>query len=443
MIRVALRGVREHLVRFSLSVLAVTLGVAFVVGTFAFRGMLAATFDAIITTSVNAAVYVRGAEAVATDLANPGAAPTSPVGFGAQRSPVAAALADDVAAVDGVQRVVPDYSGPVVLVGADGTAVVTSGPPSLAFAIDPEYPTAHLTTGEWPGEGQIVLETGAVRASGLRTGDATTVVIGDSPRQVTVSGTFAIDASAAGAVLVGVDAATARAVFAPDGQVPQLSVYADPGVDEATLAARVAAALPAGSGAQAVTGETVRAESRASIQEVLGFLQTFLLIFAAIALVVGAFIITNAFAMAVRERQRENALLRAVGASPAQVFASVLVQAFAVGLVGAALGVGGGVGLVHGIRAVLARFGMQLGSDVPLSAGEVAVAVTLGTVLCLVAAALPARRAALVPPVQAMRDDVAPSAARVPARWPGRCWRSPAAGRWCSPRGSAPRSTPA
>ncbi|GAB2450440.1 ABC transporter permease [Xylanimonas ulmi] len=408
MIRVALRGVREHLVRFSLSVLAVTLGVAFVVGTFAFRGMLSSTFDAIITTSVNADVYVHGADEVTADLTHPGTGPTSTAGFGPQRNPVPATLADDVASVDGVQRAVPDFSGPVVLVGADGTAVVTSGPPSLGFAIDPEYPTAHLTEGAWPADGQIVLETGAVEASGLRTGDVTTVVLGDAPREVTVSGTFAIDASAAGAVLVGFDTATAQAAFAPDGLVAQISVYADPGVKESALAARVAAALPASADAQAVTGAQVRAQARESIQEVLGFLQTFLLIFAAIALVVGAFIIANAFAMAVRERQRENALLRAIGASPAQVFATVLAQALAVGLVGAALGVGGGVLLVHAIRAVLARFGMALGGDVPLSGGQVALAVALGTVLCLVAAALPARRAALVPPVQAMREDVAP-----------------------------------
>ncbi|MCL1871415.1 MAG: FtsX-like permease family protein [Promicromonosporaceae bacterium] len=408
MIRVALRGVREHLVRFGLSVLAVTLGVAFVVGTFAFRSMLASTFDAIIATSVNAEVYVRGAQSVAPDVASQAGATSTSASFGPQHSPVALSLADTVAGVDGVQRAVPDVSGPVVLVGKDGTAVVTSGPPSLAFGIDPQYPTAHLTSGTWPGPGQIVLESGAVHASGLKAGDPTTIVVGDAPRKVTVSGTFALSASTAGAVLVGLDATTARQIFAPDGKVTQIAVYATPGVGEETLAHRVAAALPASAAAQAVTGATVRAESRAAIEQVLGFLQTFLLVFAAIALVVGAFIITNAFAMAVRERQRENALLRAVGASPEQVFAVVLAQALAVGLVGSAIGVGAGALLVRGIRWVLAQFGMTLDTHIPLSAGEIGAAVGLGTALCLVAAALPARKAALVPPVQAMRDDVAP-----------------------------------
>ena len=406
MIRVALRGVREHFVRFSLSVLAVTIGVAFVVGTFAFRSMLAGTFDAIIETTVNADVYVRGDRTVETEQGYQG--PPADANFVPDRTPVALSLAEQVAQVPGVQRAVPEVSGPAVLLGADGTAVVTSGPPSIAFAIDPEYPTATLLDGAWPGPGQIALEQGAVEASGLTTGDETQLVIAEAPRTVTVSGTFALDAATAGAVLVGLDAATARQVFAPEGTVGQISVYAEDGVDEETLAARVADVLPASAGAQTVTGSAVRAEARAQVQEILGFLQTFLLIFAAIALVVGAFIIANAFAMAVRERQRENALLRAVGASPVQVFGVVLAQAFAVGLVGAALGAGAGALLVRAIRAVLDRFGYTFTQDIPLSAGEVVAAVTLGTVLCLVAAAFPARRAALVPPVQAMHDDVAP-----------------------------------
>ncbi|WP_156533118.1 hypothetical protein, partial [Cellulosimicrobium sp. I38E] len=72
MIRVALRGVRAHVVRFVLSVLAVTLGVAFVVGTFAFRGMLSSTFDDIIATTLTADVYVRGSQEVTGDAAGPG-----------------------------------------------------------------------------------------------------------------------------------------------------------------------------------------------------------------------------------------------------------------------------------------------------------------------------------------------------------------------------------
>ena len=49
-----------------------------------------------------------------------------------------------------------------------------------------------------------------------------------------------------------------------------------------------------------MTGDQLRDETRAAIEELLGFIETFLLVFAAISLFVGAFIITNTFAMSVR-----------------------------------------------------------------------------------------------------------------------------------------------
>lgn len=410
MIRVALRGVRAHVVRFVLSVLAVTLGVAFVVGTFAFRGMLSSTFDDIIATTLTADVYVRGSQEVTGDAAGPGGGGGGGGnGFAGDRTLVPADLAADVEAVDGVARAVPDVSGPVVLVAADGTAVVTTGPPSTAFSVDPEDPSLTLLDGAWPAAGEIVLEQSAAETAGLSTGDETTVVLGGEPTPVTVSGVFGIEAAAAGAVLVGIDGETAREVYAPDGMVPQLAVWASSSsgaVDEDALAERVGDVLP--DGAEAVTGEQTRAEASEAVEEVLGFVETFLLVFAAIALFVGAFIIANTFAMSVRERLRELALLRALGASPGQVFTSVLVQALVVGLVGGGLGVLAGAGLVRVIRWGLALAGMEFSGRVPLGTPQVVAAVVLGAVVSVLAAVLPARRAAAIPPVQAMRDDVAP-----------------------------------
>lgn len=409
MIRVALRGVRAHVVRFVLSVLAVTLGVAFVVGTFAFRGMLSSTFDDIIATTLTADVYVRGAQEVESDTSGPGGGGAAGGGgFAGDRTLVPADLTTEVEGVDGVERAVADVSGPVVLVAADGTAVVTTGPPSTAFSVDPEDPSLTLLDGAWPGPNEIVLEQSAAETADLATGDETTVVLGGEPRPVTVSGVFGIEAAAAGAVLVGIDGDTAREVYAPDGLVPQIAVWADASgpVDEDALADRVASVLP--SGAEAVTGEQARAEASEAVEEVLGFVETFLLVFAAIALFVGAFIIANTFAMSVRERLRELALLRALGASPGQVFTSVLVQALVVGLVGGGFGVLAGAGLVRVIRWGLALAGFEFSGRVPLGTSQVVAAVALGAVVSVLAAVLPARRAAAIPPVQAMRDDVAP-----------------------------------
>ena len=103
--RVALRGVRAHLVRFCLSVLAVALGVAFVAGTFALRTMLGSTFTDIVATTTLGDAYVQGAEPVG---GTGGPDRISPDG----RNPVPLTLVDELEDVDGVAAVLPDAAGP-------------------------------------------------------------------------------------------------------------------------------------------------------------------------------------------------------------------------------------------------------------------------------------------------------------------------------------------
>jgi putative ABC transport system permease protein len=140
----------------------------------------------------------------------------------------------------------------------------------------------------------------------------------------------------------------------------------------------------------------------------LNFLNIFLLVFAAIALVVGTFLIINTFSILVAQRSRELALLRALGASRRQVNGSVLLEAVAVGVVGATLGLAGGWALAAGLKAVFAQFGLDL-SATPLvfSLRTVVVSYAVGMAVTVVAAYLPARHASRIPPVAAMRDDVA------------------------------------
>ncbi len=395
--RVALRAVRAHLVKFALSVLAVTLGVSFVSGTFALRAMLSTTFDDLVTGSMVADSYVRGVQEEATNLLDP---------IAPARDRVPIGLADEVAAVDGVDVALPELTGSVILVGADGTAVSIGGAPSFGFAFYPEEPAQEIVAGAAPtGPAEIALESGTLANSGLAIGDETRIVVAGEVAEVTVVGEIAGFGPVAGATITLFDVDTARAMFAPDGLVPSVAAYGDGSVEEAELAARIGAVLP--DGVEAVTGEAMRAETSAQIEESLGFVTTFLLVFALIALFVGAFIIANTFAMDIRQRQRELAMLRAVGASPGQVFGSVLVQATAVGLLGSGLGLLGGYGLVSALKVVFERFGMDLAGRVPVDATTVLVSLAVGTVVAVLAAVLPARRAALTRPVEAMRDDTA------------------------------------
>jgi len=398
--RVALRGIRAHLVRFVLSVLAVSLGVAFVAGTFSLRTMMTSTFSGIVDSSMLGDAYVRGSE--------PNADANSSSSAGQTRTTVPASLAGSIARVHGVAKAFADISGPIVLVGADGTAVQSTQAPSFGMALYPDDTTVKILTGRAPRDGgEIGLESATLESSGLSVGDRTKVVLAGKVRNVQVVGDVSIGAPMAGATIVFLDVATATAIYAPDGQVPTISVYAAPGVAESDLVASLAPVLATAgaAGTEAVTGETMRSEALTDIEGMLGFVEMFMLVFAGISLFVGAFIISNTFSMSVRQRTREFALLRAMGASPGQVFASILIQAGVVGLFGSALGIGGGLGLVSLLRVGFEKMGMDLSGSIPLSTTTVITSLLLGTVVSIVAASLPARRAALTAPVEAMRDD--------------------------------------
>lgn len=396
MLRVALRGIRAHVVRFLLSLLAVALGVAFVAGTFSLRTMLSSTFDGIVDAGTPGDAYVRAEPADGSSVVEgTTAGPTVPM-----------TLADEIAALDGVAHAIPEAQGSIVLVGADGTAVQSTQAPSLVFSYLPDDPALDVVEGRGPERpGEIALETATLASSGLDVGDSTQVVLGGQLSDAEVVGRFDMGAPMAGATLVVVDPGTGYALFAPDGDVADIAVYAEDGTTPAELVDAIAPLVPGD--LQVVTGQELRDENKDAIGEMLGFVTTFLLVFAAIALFVGAFIISNTFAMSVRQRMREFALLRAVGASPAQVFTSILVQAGVVGLVGSALGIAGGLGLVQGLKSVFEAMGMDLAGDIPVDGATIGVSLAVGTVVSVLAAAVPARRAALVPPVEAMRDEVA------------------------------------
>ncbi len=139
----------------------------------------------------------------------------------------------------------------------------------------------------------------------------------------------------------------------------------------------------------------------------MAFFTTFLLVFAGVALFVGAFIIVNTFSMLVGQRARELALLRAIGATRAQVMRTVLGEAVVIGVVGSVLGIALGLLIAAGAQAAIRSFlSTDIGSELPLGATTVVLSVLVGVVVTVVSAVLPARRASRVAPVAAMRGDV-------------------------------------
>ncbi len=407
MLAATLKGIVAHKLRLGMSAFAIILGVAFVAGTFVFTDTLNRSFSDLFRQT-------------APDVTVRPAAASDSGGFtGADARTVPADVLSVLADLPGVARVdgnVSDQS--TFIVGADGKVVGSGGgAPGIGVTYNDGpaadgSPIVTITSGSAPaGPDQFLVDDKAAAAAGYVLGDEITLVTaGPEP---TVHGTlvgtvrFGETGNTIGATLVLMDTATAQRLYL-GGQdaFTDIAVTGDGSASNQQLQEQVAAALSPG--LEALDDAQIAAENQTNLQEGLSFITTFLLVFAAVSLVVGAFLILNTFSILVAQRTRELALLRALGASRRQVTGSVLVEALVVGIFGSTVGLGLGFGLAVGLKTLFGAIGLDLsGAGLVFQWRTVAVAYAVGTLITLVAAYLPARRAAQVPPVAAMRDDVA------------------------------------
>jgi putative ABC transport system permease protein len=180
--------------------------------------------------------------------------------------------------------------------------------------------------------------------------------------------------------------------------------HAAPGVSPETARDAVAA-LPGWDVAVIRTGEQqTRADTRELTQDV-DVMAAGLLAFAAVALFVAGLVITNTFQVLVAQRTRMLALLRCTGATRRQIRRSVLFEAAVLGSATSLAGLVTATALVNAAAAVLSRRDLQV--DVPgavaPSPASVLVPLVLGVLVTVLAALSPARAAARVSPVAALR----------------------------------------
>jgi putative ABC transport system permease protein len=403
-LRVTLRNLAARKLRLALSAFAIVLGVAFVAGSFIFTDALGGAFNGIIKgTTADAEVAPKGSGS-----------------FTAQQDTrtIPAAVVHRLASLPEVAKASGNVQVQgVYVIGADGKLVGGNGPPGLAFNFTRTRAITgtqivRLSAGRLPtGTGQVALDEDTARKAGYSIGDRVTLVTpGQQPlMHATLTGLvhFGSSGGLVGATLTIFDEHAIQQLFFGGRNVfTGVSLTAADGVSQQQLARAANRVLPASFAARA--GDVVSKKNEDAVGKALGFVNTFLLVFAAVAMVVGTFLIINTFSILVAQRSRELALLRAMGASKGQVNRSVLAEAFVVGLFGSTLGIALGYLLALGLRALFAVVGLDLGSaSFPLKLRTILISYAVGLVVTLVAAYLPARRAARIAPVAAMRDDVA------------------------------------
>ncbi len=403
MFRTALRNVLAHKARLLMTVLAVMLGVAFVSGTLVFTNTISDAYQKSSAkgfAQVDVAIQPSSAQHTGDKVRKVGK--VREVGDEPKLTNALLAKATEARGADSAIGVV---SGFTAIADKDGKLIgggFQSQGGNYWGAKDPRYP---LVSGQAPkGPDQVLIDSETARRAGYKVGDTVRLSIDGPVLTPRITGIFTTDDGnvAAGGSLALFDTATAQQLFHKAGSYDEIDVKAAPGTSQTALQNTLDAIVPKDV-ASTTTGKQLADDQAQRISEATSSMRNALLVFAGIALFVGTFIIANTFTMLVAQRTKELALLRAVGASRRQVTRSVLFEAFVVGAVAAVTGLAAGIGIGAGLRGLVGR----LGGTVPdgplvLSRGTVLTAFAVGILITVLAAWLPGRRAAKIPPVAAM-----------------------------------------
>ncbi|MDK9495793.1 FtsX-like permease family protein [Streptomyces katrae] len=408
MFRTALRNVLAHKARLLMTVLAVTLGVAFVSGTLVFTDTLGKALSG---------QSAKSYSGVAVSVTSYGQA-RSEEGRKEGDPGISQQTLDKVKAVKGVGSVSGRVSG-FAGVGDENGKLIGTGwankGSNYAPVKDGKDPRYTFTDGTGPvKDDQVALDKETAAKGGYTTGDKVRVATNGPVREFTLAGVFTTEDGAvnAGGSLVLFDTKVAQELYLQPGFYDELSVAAAPGASADRLLADIKP-LVDGKTTKAQTGAALAAQQAKDIEKGMSSMSNMLLAFAGISLFVGVFLIYNTFTMLVAQRTKELALLRAVGANRGQVMRSVLAEALVVGALSAAIGLAAGVGLAVGMRSLMDTIGAKIpAGDLVVAPGTIIAALVIGVLVTTVAALLPAWRTGRIAPVAAMGSAHLPASAK-------------------------------
>jgi putative ABC transport system permease protein len=402
MIKAAVKGLLGRKVRTTLTALAVVLGVAMVSGTFVLTDTISRAFDAIFSGSYkNTSAVITGRELVQDSASGTATVPASLL-------PKVKQL-PDVGAASGAIFDVRGTSDVAKLIDRNGKVMGNPDTPHFGWGIDPSQPRFNpftLEKGKWAtGPGETVIDHEIARKKHLAVGDQIGVQAQGPVKQFRISGIAKLGGvgSIGGATFAIFTVPTAQALLHKEGQFDTIFLAAKQGVSDSALVRQVKPILPRSAGVK-TAADQAKSDSKET-KSGMKFIQYLLLAFAAIALVVGAFVIFNTLSMTLAQRVRELATLRTLGASRRQVRRSMLLEGLITGVVASVIGLVLGIALAKGLNALFVAFGIDLPrKGTVLESRTVIVSLILGIGVTMIATWSPARRATRIPPVSAVRE---------------------------------------
>lgn len=405
MLRVALRGLWARKRRLVAPCLAVMLGTAFITGTHVLSADLDESGDALVDRTY------RSYDAVVQSPVSQEAS------LGRQlRRPIEPDTVAAVDRVDGVERAAGVVEAASVQIFGHRGGLPNLRPPTVMVNwVGEPLQQGRIVEGAPPtAEDEIALDAATIDEVGYRIG-GTVVLIGPQGREpFTLVGRLAADDRGDGELAPSVVGTTAVAQrFAQLGDdLSYVAVQADRGTASDELIARLAAELP---DLDVVSGAEFAQQQAGTLSWFSDITAAFVSVFGLIALFVACFIVHNTFSILLAQRTRETALMRALGAERRQVMSAAVIEAACIGVVASLLGLVAGVALAAAVRSVVGRYFSSPGVALSVPPTAIALALGVGVVVTVLAAAVPAWRSSTVPPVAAMADvDVSDRALRPP-----------------------------
>jgi putative ABC transport system permease protein len=386
--RLVRRSLSANRVRLLLTSFSIIIGVGFITASFVLADGLRDSFERLSVSANRADLTVRSMEEINARL------------------PFTDTLIKSIAKVPGVTAAIGQVETERIQpVMADGKPVTTPGPPQLGFAwTDSPASPFRIKSGTPPTkDAEFVLDDLTATANNFEVGKTYDLLTPTGTHRATLVGTtlFGPDNVTLGATLTHVTFGQAQRWFGLVGQVQTIAVVIDTSADRTTVEAGIAELLP--ERIEIASQATLTSETEDEYGAISNILGSVLLAFAFLSLFVSSFIIANTYSVVVTQRIRELALMRALGASSVQIRRLVLSEAGVVGLSASIIGIAIGVGLAAGIRVLFDALGLGLpAADVILKPRTLITALLSGTVVTVLAALRPARRAAAILPIAAM-----------------------------------------
>ncbi|WP_084024735.1 ABC transporter permease, partial [Mycobacterium avium] len=310
----------------------------------------------------------------------------------------------DVAAVPGVATAAPMIrttaatpSGPVLLLGADARTAALGG--ALTDAVS--RPVRELSAS--PDGVQVGPRAGYAKGQAFQLGSAPVTVT-----EVLAGRQFA---ELNGGHYVLAPLALAQRVTGRAGQLDSILITLTPGADPAAVRAAVGAAVGGRAIVAAPSSRAARAGDGVRLMNYMALLG------AAVALVVGAFLIYTTMTMAITQRRPVISMLRALGGRRRAVVGDLLAEAAVLGLIGGALGCGAGIlvgRMAIGQLPPAVTQGLEARVEYWLPGYAVPLALAATALTAVAAAAMAARQVYKVSPVEALAPVGASAADAVP-----------------------------